>query len=80
MWAKVLRLVGVVVSFGLLAANTSSAAADGILPTPDYSGDFFSRSTMTGDWGGPDIGMMPTATYPLEPQAHGQFAGKLEMI
>src|SRR3954466_16372298 len=22
------------------------------LPTPDYSGDFLTRSTLTGDWGG----------------------------
>ena len=25
---------------------------EGILPTPDYSGDFMNRSTLTGDWGG----------------------------
>ena len=33
------------------AAATSAHAAD-LLPTPDYSGDFLKRSTLTGDWGG----------------------------
>ena len=27
-------------------------AAEGILPLPDYTGDFLSRSHLTGDWGG----------------------------
>ena len=33
-------------------AATKPAAPVGILPTPDYSGDFWNRSTLTGDWGG----------------------------
>ena len=28
------------------------AEPTGVLPTPDYTGGFFSRSTLTGDWGG----------------------------
>ena len=36
-----------------LAQDTGGAGKDqGILPVPDYSGDFWSRSYLTGDWGG----------------------------
>jgi hypothetical protein len=31
--------------------QTASASA-GILPVPDYSGDFWTREYLTGDWGG----------------------------
>lgn len=34
------------------ADDGSSSASRGILPIPDYSGDFASRTTLTGDWGG----------------------------
>lgn len=34
------------------AATTRTSKPVGILPTPDYSGDLLSRSTLTGDWGG----------------------------
>jgi len=34
----------------MLAGAVASAYAQG--PTPDYSGDFLKRMTMTGDWGG----------------------------
>ena len=34
----------------MLAALAASAFAQG--PAPNYSGNFFSRNTMTGDWGG----------------------------
>ena len=37
----------------LFALNTSFAVAgEGIIPTPDYSGSFYERSTLTGDWRG----------------------------
>ena len=32
--------------------DAGEAAGAGILPIPDYSGDFASRSYLTGDWGG----------------------------
>lgn len=33
-------------------APAEASAPVGVLPTPDYTGDLFSRSTLTGDWGG----------------------------
>ncbi len=38
----------------LLLADTAAKPAEpaGILPTPDYTGDIWNRSTLTGDWGG----------------------------
>jgi len=37
----------------LLALNTSMVVAgEGIIPTPNYSGSLFERSTLTGDWNG----------------------------
>src|SRR5436190_7048807 len=33
-------------------AGATSPPPASPLPTPDYSGDFLARSTMTGDWGG----------------------------
>ena len=37
----------------LLIFGTPLIAADkGIIPTPDYTGSFFERSTLTGDWNG----------------------------
>jgi porin len=33
-------------------AAAKPAAMQGILPIPDYTGDFWNRSTLTGDWGG----------------------------
>jgi hypothetical protein len=33
-------------------AGTGGTAPKGILPIPDYSGDFWSRSFLTGDWDG----------------------------
>ena len=32
--------------------GANSTMTQGILPVPDYSGDFWSRSHLTGDWGG----------------------------
>ena len=32
--------------------NQKSANSEGILPIPDYEGDIWSRSYLTGDWGG----------------------------
>ena len=32
--------------------QAASAANEGLLPVPDYSGDLFERSHLTGDWGG----------------------------
>ena len=32
--------------------QAASAANEGLLPVPDYSGDLFKRSHLTGDWGG----------------------------
>ena len=47
---KCLPLVQFVVALiGLLTVGTATAQ---ILPTPDYSGDLWTRSTLTGDWGG----------------------------
>jgi porin len=34
------------------APSTQPAADEGILPLPDYTGDIWDRSTLTGDWGG----------------------------
>lgn len=34
------------------ADDGASSASTGILPIPDYSGDFASRTTLTGGWGG----------------------------
>src|SRR5689334_10648882 len=31
---------------------TPSEAPQGMLPVPDYSGDLWTRSRLTGDWGG----------------------------
>ena len=36
----------------LSEAGTESTEAQGLLPVPDYSGDFWSQSHLTGDWGG----------------------------
>ncbi len=35
-----------------LPASTSAPAPAGLLPVPDYSADFWTRSFLTGDWGG----------------------------
>ena len=40
----------VLMLFVMLAAAATSAHAQ--VPTPGYSGNFWNRSTMTGDWGG----------------------------
>lgn len=32
--------------------SAQPAAKQGVLPTPDYTGDIWNRSTLTGDWGG----------------------------
>ena len=50
------------VALSLMLASAPALAADGdapakpaptgLLPVPDYSGDFWNRSTLTGDWGG----------------------------
>jgi len=32
--------------------GTNSTETQGMLPVPDYTGDFWSRSHLTGDWGG----------------------------
>lgn len=34
------------------ASQGEAAAPKGLLPVPDYSGDFWSRHTLSGDWGG----------------------------
>ena len=41
------------VALAAVALLSSAALADDVLPTPDYSGDIWNRSTLTGDWGGP---------------------------
>jgi porin len=33
-------------------ASTESAEGEGLLPVPDYGGDWLTRSKLTGDWGG----------------------------
>src|SRR6185436_3699081 len=35
-----------------LPASASTPAPTGLLPIPDYSADFWTRSFLTGDWGG----------------------------
>ena len=42
-------------SSNIQKTNTAPEAAKsptGILPVPDYSGDFWTREYLTGDWGG----------------------------
>lgn len=46
------RLPSVLYPALLLFAAAVSSPAKAQLPTPDYSGDFLTRSTFTGDWGG----------------------------
>src|SRR5258705_13881433 len=35
-----------------LPASASAPTPTGLLPVPDYSADFWTRSFLTGDWGG----------------------------
>jgi porin len=46
------RLLSALAPGLLLVAAAVSSPAKAQLPTPNYSGDFLTRSTFTGDWGG----------------------------
>jgi porin len=50
MMMRRLEIAGLVVSFGMVLHAPVRAAETP--PAPNYSGDVFSRSTLTGDWGG----------------------------
>lgn len=42
----------VTIMFMLFTAGMECLADEGLLPVPDYSGDLWTRSRLTGDWGG----------------------------
>ena len=47
-----LAVCGLATILAAIATGNTCRAGDGILPVPDYSGDIWTRSYLTGDWGG----------------------------
>ena len=48
----VIVALGVGLAMSVAPACRAADSSQGILPIPDYSGDFWRRSVLTGDWGG----------------------------
>src|SRR5262245_1652582 len=52
MTGRIITGLGLSLTLAAPSAALAQDAGNGLLPVPDYSGDLWHRSRLTGDWGG----------------------------